>query len=447
MTMNRHSSAAALFLLGLFSQTQIRIVAFMDISEAICYVLGPLFFFLDLPKLRKHGFGNFLLVWALCAVGCCVSSYVNHTPMPNFLRGLGSPVSVFCLACTFHHFLMSDFGSFKWYFLGSAISGVLSIYFFQRGTSRFLGGEELTGSEATEATINYSLFWLTQIGTWLMLPIQMRYLKTSKWYVVSVALFYMIYGIFSAGSRSTFGIMFIVLFLVLVGNPHRSSIGYVRKHFMTFCVLGIFLLPTVMSAYKYLATKGMLGEDAEKKYYDQAGHKGGVMSLLVHGRGGFFIGLDAALDNPIMGFGPWAQDKGGYVLKHADKYADEDWWRYLAERRSAGRLWLIPSHSYVINFWVWYGILGLICMLYVGRLYLTTLKNNLDVIPELYGYFVFIIPTEIWAWFFSPFGRRTGTTLLFVLCLFARAVAQGKFQYKGMRYHIPGDHLPVLRRF
>ncbi len=436
--MKRNLPAIALFLMGLFSQTQIYLGAFMDITEAVCYILGPLFFFMDLPQLKKNGFGAFLWIWILCMVGCCVSSWVNNTPFPSFLRGIGAPVSVFCLACTFHHFLMHDFRAFKWFFLGSAISGVLCIFVLQRGTSRIVGGEELSGAEATEATVNYSLFWLTQIGTWLMLPIQMRYLKTPKWYSIAVVLFFILFGILSAASRSTFGVMFLTLILILIGNTHRNSMGFIKKNFALFSVICIILLPLVMGTYKYLAAKGMLGEASKQKYLVQTERGSGFLSLLKSGRGGFFIGLDAATDRPILGFGPWALDTKGYVLKHADEFSSEEWWKYLNERYSKGKIGFIPSHSYVINFWVWYGILGLICMLYIGRLYFTTLKNNLDAIPELYGYFAFILPPELWAWFFSPFGRRTYTTLLFVLCLFARAVAENRFRYVGMR--------PPLRR-
>jgi len=333
---------------------------------------------------------------------------------------------------------MRDFRSFKWFFLGNAISGVLCIFVLQRGTSRMVGGEDLAGAEAVDAAVNYSLFWLTQIGTWLMLPIQMRYLKTAKWYSIAVVLFFMLFGIFSAASRSTFGIMFLTLMLILMGNSHRNSMGFIKRHFALFCVICIILLPLIMGTYKYLAVNGLLGEASLKKYQAQSERGSGFLSLLKSGRGGFFIGIDAATDRPILGFGPWALDTKGYVLKHADEFSSEEWWKYLNERYRTGRIGLIPSHSYVINFWVWYGILGLICMLYIGHLYFTTLKDNLDVIPELYGYFAFALPLELWAWLFSPFGRRTSTTLLFVLCLFARAVAQKRFWYVGMR--------PPLRR-
>ena len=90
---------------------------------------------------------------------------------------------------------------------------------------------------------------------------------------------------------------------------------------------------------------------------------------------------------------------------------------------------MLPGHSYVITFWLWYGFGGLVCMLYVGWLYFSTLKNRMYVVPELYGYFAFALPSVIWAWFFSPFGTRTSSTFLMVLCLFVNAIEQRRFYY------------------
>lgn len=427
MRQRMHSSAIPLFLMGLFSETQIRIVAFMDITELVCYIAGPILFLQDLPKLKKHGFGTFLLVWFLCAVGCCLSSLYNHTALPFFLRGFGVPVAVFCLACVFHHFLSRDFASFKWFFLGVALSNVLSLFVFQRGTSRMVGGEDLAGEEAFENAVGYSLFWLVQLTTWLSLPIKMRYLKTPKIYVVGYVLFTMVYGLLSAGSRSTFGVSFLVLLLVLNGGKQSKTMDFLKKHFWTIALAGMLALPVIMWGYKTAALSGVLGDVSLKKYQEQSARGSGLMPMLMSGRAGFFIGIDAALDRPIMGFGPWAVDEFGYLQRYTEKYGSADAIKVLNENLALGRLGLIPSHSFVVNFWLWYGIFGLICMLYTGWLYFKTLKDRLSCIPELYGYFALALPTVLWAWLFSPFGHRTSATFLMVLCLFAKAVAEKRF--------------------
>lgn len=429
-------SALPLFLMGLFSQTQVRLIAFMDITELFCYIAGPIFFLMDLNSLRKHGFGSFLGVWALCTLGCCISSFFNNCAFPVFIRGVGAPIAVFCLACTFHHFLQKDFLSFKWYFLGAAISSVVSIFVFQRGTSRMIGGEDLAGDLAVQATVGYSLFWLSQCQTWMQLPVQMNYLKTHKGYIVFVAIFIGIFAIMNAGNRSMFAVSFLTLLLVCIGGKTSRSQAFFKKHFLLLLIAGLVVFPVFMYTYKSLAQQGCLGEASQKKYLDQTRQGSSLVDMLRSGRAGFFIGVNAALDKPIIGFGPWAHDYYGYEIEYFQKYGTEEDIKYYIEQSKEGRIGLIPAHSFLIGFWVWYGILGLICMLYMGRLYITTLCKRLQAIPELYGYFAFALPSVLWAWLFSPFGRRTGATLLMVLCLFARAVMQGKFRYKKEQVYI-----------
>lgn len=419
----------AMFLMGLFSQTQIHLIGYLDISEAFCYVAGPICLILDWPKLRKHGFGAFLGVWFLCIIGAWMSSLCNDTPTAFMLRGIASPFSVFCIACVFHRILSQDLKSFKWFLLGAAISGIVSVFIFQRGTSIGRAGGELTGEEAVESVTNYSLFWLVQIGTWLVLPLQAWYLKTPKWYCIVFGLWFMLYGLFSAGSRSGLLVAALFLFLIWIAGKTRDSMMFMKKHFTTFMIVFLTIGPLMATFYKYCAVNGIAGEKAQEKYLKQTGGKSGILNLLKGGRGEFFVGLAACVERPIIGYGPWARDRDGFLYRYIkENGSDEsldDYNRALKYGFTPG----LPSHSHVITFWLWFGVFGLICMLYTGWLYFSTLKNRMHIVPELYGYFAFMLPSVAWAWFFSPFGQRTASTLLMVLCLFTRAIEQGRFAF------------------
>ena len=57
--------ATYLFLIGLFSMTQVRLGAKLGISEFFCCLVGPFLFFADLPKFRRDGvmvFFNLLIL-------------------------------------------------------------------------------------------------------------------------------------------------------------------------------------------------------------------------------------------------------------------------------------------------------------------------------------------------------------------------------------------------
>lgn len=424
-----------IFLMGLLSEVQVRVIAFMDLSEFVSYILGPIFFMQDYRELKRHGFGKFLLVWFLCAVGCCVSSYVNETPFAFVVRGLGVPVSMFCLTCVFHRLLVRDFGAFKWFFLGAAISKIISVYIFQRGTSVISGGEMLSQTDAAANAIGYSLFWFAMLKTWLELPIDMNYLKTPKWYCVSFGAFLIGFGFLSAGSRSSLGVVAFSWLLVVVADKSWRGLSFMRRHFLAVFLLMAAFAPMAAGIYKYAAVHNYLGDKQYDKYMAQTKRGSDALSLLMAGRSETFIGLFACLDKPIVGHGPWAIDRNGYVLEWLKKWgAPEDFEimsRIVADENRVGSAHLIPGHSFVITFWLWYGVFGLICMLYVGWIYLRTLKNNLGTVPELYGYFAFALPGVLWHWAFSPFGFRTKATFLLVLCVFTWAIEKRRFYFQS----------------
>lgn len=427
--MKRNDFSFALFLMGLFSQTQIRLIGFMDISEAFAYVAGPIFFILDFERIKRNGFGVFFLVWFLCGIGAFVSSWVNNTPFVNMARGVATPISVFCLSSVFYHFLSRDFKAYKWFFIGAAISTILSVFVFQRGYERSLGGDlEATGEAATKAVMSYSLFWFSIWGTLITIPIYMFYRKLPRWYPIVCALWFMFYGFFSAGSRSSLGMTIVTILLFIIGGKTHESMRYVKKHFVSIMLFLAILTPFVGQFYKYCAVNNYLGERAYNKYMGQTKIGEGILNILMSGRSGFFAGLRAAVDRPILGYGPWPIDEKGYYREYVRKYGDVEDLRHIDKMELQGRRERIPGHSWIVVFWTWYGALGLLCMLYIGWLLLSTLKNRMAVIPDLFGYFAFMLPTMLWGWLFSPFGSRTGMSLMFVLCVFVKSIDKGRFR-------------------
>lgn len=409
-----------LFLLGLFSETQIRVIGSIGIAELAIFVLGPFFLIKDWPQLQQKKFTPFLWLLILMFFSGMFSNWYNHTYFAAAIRGLATPYSFLMGVATFHHFLKGDIKKTRWFFIGFAISVVLSVFVFQRVANRFEGGYELSSAEAMERKMNYSLFWLQQISSALVLPINAFYLEIPKAYPVCVMAFLLFYGFVMSNNRSSLLIFGMSLFLFLVGGKQTRAMTFVKKHFAALAISAILLAPLVNLLYKQTASSGLLGEAARTKYEKQVGAKADVLQTLAGGRSDFFIGLTACLDQPLAGFGAWAQDTKGYSMafftKHAATEKDLEWIRWTDEH--GGRL--LPGHSWLIQSWLWYGIGGLLWVLYLGKLILGTLKNCLSAIPHLYGYFAFLLPAHIWNWWFSPLGARTQLAMFFTLCLFAR---------------------------
>ena len=427
LRLSNNSNNIILFAVGLLSQTQVNAVGWIGISELFCFAMGPIFFFTDINDLRRNGFLPFFYMIFLCFLSGMVSNYVNHIPFFIALKGLSASYAIFSISATLYHYLRRDLGGVKWLLVGIAISTTACQFVFQPGSMRVAGGEVLSTADATDRCVGYSLFWISQFKNWLCLPIRAWYLETPTVYSVASALFVAVFGFVSSNNRSSM-VGLIPVVLIFLGRKKVRTMTFLHRYFWLAVAIGIAFLPLASATYKYTARQGLLGEGAQRKYEDQTKRGTDMKSIFISGRTEFFAGLFAVLEKPIVGHGSWAIDTDGYYELFLAKYGDADDWKKYNDFTQKGYVRVIPAHSWVVGFWLWNGIGGLILMLYVLWLMIDCLKNRLHIIPEWYGYFVLSIPAMLWSWLFSPFGGRVSVSLLFIMCLFARAVSSGRYR-------------------
>lgn len=426
-------SNVLLFLLGAFSMTEIRLVGNMAISEVPAFVFAPFLFLKNIKALQTHKFMTFVSLIMLAILGCIVSSIYNSTPFPLFLRGFATLYSIFANLIIFHHLLSKNLSGLKWLILGIAVSSIISIFVFQHGMDLDgrIDGQDIGGS-ASEAVMGSALFWVGRGNALALLPIRAWYFETPLAYSILAPAAFAVFCIFitTSGRSAALGIVF-ASFLIFKGRKSQKHMKAIGRHFVMLCLGGVLVGALAKSGYSFLASNGILGEKQLEKYLHQTSQGSGVLSMLRAGRAEFFIGLSAAIDQPFMGYGPWAQDTGGYAMDYMTKYASaedlEQYHRgmaYLAAQGISTRL--LPSHSQIIGFWISYGVMGLILTIYILYLFFQFFKRFSHSIPQWFGYFALSIPPAIWHIFFSPFGARVERTLLIVCVLLARAVYLGK---------------------
>ncbi|MDA1040534.1 MAG: hypothetical protein O3A37_09640 [Planctomycetota bacterium] len=161
--------------------------------------------------------------------------------------------------------------------------------------------------------------------------------------------------------------------------------------------------------YSTLAAEGALGEKAREKYERQRAAKGG---LLVGGRAEFFVGLSAALDRPLLGYGSWPADTGEAVERAASRFGLEI--SDAARRRHPHEQTLIPTHSAVVGAWVEHGIMGGIFWLSMLGLLLRNTPRAVRLLPDSTGLVIFNAPAAVWAIFFSPIPARAASAIVLV---------------------------------
>lgn len=416
-------------LLGLGSKLQL--VASLSVTELIVLCSAPFMFLKNHQRMKKDGIMPFFYLSLLVILGCIISSIANRTEFAAVLRGMAVTCLVSCSIIVSHWLLYRDPGGFKWYCLGGAVSIILSTFILKQAVEVTMLGE------SSEEIMSGPIYLIRRIGPSVTLPTIGWYLNM-PWIVNVISpLFMAVFSIMtSVSGRGAALRSLCFVALVIIGGKTRKSMSRISRHFGTICLLGIIGILTMYMLYKYAATQNLLGDAARIKYERQThGGQGGIGRLLLGGRGESFIGLLACRDKPIVGLGPWAIDRNGYRQEFMEKYGTvED---LLAQQRTEAlyariggnsTVGMIPCHAYITEFWLWYGIFGLVFWLYVIFVLLRYLKQDVWVIPQWFAWLACCVPTMFWDIFFNPFSSRVGVPLFVVACLMARAVRLGKFQ-------------------
>ena len=435
--MNTRTSSFWLFLLGLFSATQIRVVGSIGISELLVYVLAPFVFMRDYQKLKHDKFMPILFLAMSAMVGCVIACWHNSTPIPAALRGFATAYSVFAIPVVLHGLLRNNIMGFRWMLLGMAISGIITIFAFYNSAE--LAKSTGMAADTTSDLRSGELFWLSHFGAWPILPVQGWYLATPMPYAIIAPLIMTGYTIFvSASGRSAILTALLASVLILLGGKNRKRLRQLQKNIVYVGILCVVVLGAMASLYKYAGKAGLLNKQAQQKYENQMKIKTkgfSPLKMIMAGRLEFFVGLYECLQSPIIGYGPWAIDTEGIYEEFLRKYGDPEdyddytkYQHYLARAYYTRSYVLIGGHSHILQFWLSYGILGLPYWLYVIYLIIQFFRRYLSVCPQFYGFFIVFSSSFLWDVFFNPFAARMGFGLFLTMLLLVRAMARGFVQ-------------------
>lgn len=421
----------AWFLFGLGSQLQI--VASLSFTELFVFIAAPFLFFSESVHMKRNGMMAFFGLSILVVLGCVVACIANDTHSIFVLRGMAVTCLLPCTIIVGHWMLRRDLGGFKWMIVGSAISSVLCTFVFQRAVevAMLAGGDR--GEGAIEAIISGPIYWIGRLNAILGAIPKGWYLQCPIFVSVGIPLFIAGFAMLTSASGRAAALTAISsAALIFIGGKKRETIKRRLCNKLAFwfgcAIVGISCLHAL---YRISATQGWLGEEALKKYEMQTQGDDSIKKLLLGGRMESFCGILACFDKPIVGFGPWAMDSRGYVDEFLARYGtSDDYDSYVkAQERNlkkGGGFKMIPCHAYITEFWLWYGIFGLIFWLYVIFVFIRYLKQDCWAVPQWYMWLAAGIPGYFWGIFFSPWANRVGGIFFVVACLMARVVRQGR---------------------
>ena len=436
--MRNNNSSALLFFVGLFAMTEVYVGGFSAISELVIFFVGPFVLLKDWQTLKRDGFMPMIWLFFLALIGCVIASRWNRTAFPWFARGFAAIYGTLMVVVCAHRLLRNDFSKVKWFFLGYSLSLVINIFIFQRGSARHMGDTAIFSQAAMESTAGSVLFWASRLPAWLYTPIRGWFLETPLLYSLPATVIVVVVSLLgSGGSGRSAALIGIGTFcLLLFGGKNARGLNRLKKNIILL-LIGLAIVGFIgKSAYQHLARSGVLGEEGRRKYEAQTRHGDSAWAMLMAGRGEFFAGLYCALQKPIVGYGPWAIDRNGVAGDFLRKYGAIEDYEYYIQSMSASRAvlreYVVPTHSCIVGFWVWYGIFGLVLWLYILWLYWKTFSKYFVCYPPWFGCIATILPLAVWDAFFSPYGNRVMMGLFFAMCLFLKAVHDKKLPPGGI---------------
>lgn len=246
-------------------------------------------------------------------------------------------------------------------------------------------------------------------ATLLMLILIQKYIIKSKIFTVLIVITYAVVNL-ALDTRSLGMVIVIALVIYLTHDSIKKS------KIITFTLLLILLIlaPTFYSLYISKVSHGSFGIKVQEKYLNQSQN---TKNIFFGGRTNVFVGLSQVVKNPIVGQGSYAKitDRNRQEILTEIVGINPNLYSLLFSFQEGD---LIPIHSVLLQFWVWYGILGAIPWLwYLYKIALTLMKNfrSRMGITLLNSY---LITLTTWDLLFSPFGADRRFTLpLFLITI------------------------------
>lgn len=187
----------------------------------------------------------------------------------------------------------------------------------------------------------------------------------------------------------------------------------------------LFIIPIVIfgfsSAYSNLAENGSLGIKAQSKYLAQTSSGG---NIIINSRSELIFAARGIADSPILGHGSYAEmspelrQKILKFLERAGIYYDMAPLNRIYGDR-------IPVHSMLLQWWLWFGALGMFFPLRLGFLYIKSLKvQNREPV------FYYLALSGLWNVLLSPYGE---TYRILIPLTIVMLISLGKSPYVNSR--------------
>ena len=342
--------------------------------------------------------GNVLVACALAwLIQQCVTDLIRQTEFDNLIRGW-SKIIIF-IACIISVASITKLKMERIVLCacGFAVAKILETALFPNDYTRDLPWKYGYSFPVAVLVISYICFFHKKYRV-ILLPISLVFLGIANVVMNFRSMF--LFCMISAG----------VCFAVDMGRLFFGSRKLRASLYMPL-VIAMMAITTFSAkeVYEYAANNGVLGAEAQQKYYAQSS---GDLSILQAGRNESLVSTVAIKNSPIIGYGSWAKNHDYAVMqiellrqKHIE-----------AQYSGDGSAEFIPTHSYILGAWVEAGIVGALFWAVAFTVVLGAAFLIVDAGGSFMcvGFFLFI--NLLWNIPFSPFGADTRLSAAITLC-------------------------------
>ncbi|WP_047549763.1 hypothetical protein [Methylotenera sp. G11] len=364
---------------------------------------------------------NILLLGGLWLLSQIATDMIRDTPSENYLRGWAAIIFFLIDFCAVYIMVRRKPGVLRVLILGSSLGAIFAVLALPTDYSEIEPWKFGYGFPVTMLVLLYlstgnkfkstaGLLILVMLG---MLSVYLNARSLGGMTILTAAILYL-------GKQPGFR-----SYATQRSNPAKLAGMAAAVLMAVFCILYI---------YQWVAESGYLPEKVAEKYQMGKTKDAGLLGLIAGGRPEILISSQAVIDSPIIGHGSWAEDSK-YTYMRYDAVAklgldvDEAYMKYSVESSD-----LIPTHSAIMQAWVWAGLLGAVFWLFILRFIMRITFASFTSSYALQPLVIFSGISAIWNLLFSPFGAnaRISWAIVLVVIFIGSTVLKSKiFEHNG----------------
>lgn len=383
------------FIFGVIATQKLHIFGEVYVGEILSLMYLALNFTkIQFSKAEKTLF-LFAFLWSFSQV---ISDLVNYNNFNAFIKGASAPilfaVTIMSLISYFRFQTYSNLellkARFFYFILGVELASLILEYFFPSEYSQINLWKWGLGPHILVIIAAWTSFYVKNIKIMALLAIILLFSAIS----------------FHFGSRGLAGIPIfsVLVYLLITESKFKLILEKASKAkrllFFLFVILALAIsLNTVYSKIiKSDSYVNATSSDIVEKFSTQdKGKYGG----LIGARPEIFISYQAFLDKPLLGHGSWAIDTTGKYLREYYELSSDLGYADYDNDFDLGNTEFIPTHSYMMQAFVWGGILAGLFWVYLLFFLTKTFNDNITKLPYFFYFVYFQIAFNI---LFSPFG-------------------------------------------